>query len=201
MTRQRAGDEELQMQVQRDRDLRELKESDKEFGNINDRQERRVLVLETKLYNLANFYLVFQGVVLTAISQASSLKCDKWWIPFLLSLMTALLNGSAFAYTFIKCVRTKKQLEINQSERRLFQQYIESLENGRSNSVNWEQLNKEYTELKGVTPDHSKWRNIIAIIFIVIFFAAFTILMLVACRAVLCDCKTICEKDCDKVTS
>eukprot|EP00262_Sarcandra_glabra_P001386 TRINITY_DN1148_c0_g2_i2.p1 TRINITY_DN1148_c0_g2~~TRINITY_DN1148_c0_g2_i2.p1 ORF type:complete len:208 (-),score=13.78 TRINITY_DN1148_c0_g2_i2:209-832(-) len=207
MAVRRNGGLELQMQVQgtsspgerRDRDLRKLKESDKEFGIINERQEKRVLALETKLYNVANFYLVFQGVVLTAISQASQLKCHKWWIPFSLSLMTALVNGFAFAYTLIKYVRTKKQLEINLLERRVFQQHIKSLEVGSSNSVYWEQLNKG---LEGVTPDHSKWRNHkIAIFFIVIFLVAFTILMLVACRVILCDCKTICEKDCDKVTS
>jgi membrane protein implicated in regulation of membrane protease activity len=38
------------------------------------------------------FYIVFQGVVLTAVAQASALQCSQWWSPFTLSLIASIVT-------------------------------------------------------------------------------------------------------------
>lgn len=77
----------------------------KELQEINKQQEERIHKLETKALQLTNLYFVFQGVILTTIS-TKSIRCDISWIPFVLSLLAAILNTTALCHTiwvFLKC--------------------------------------------------------------------------------------------------
>lgn len=66
-----------------------------------EKKEEQILKMETSVFQLANYYFVFQGVILTAIiksSSSSSLKCEHFWLLFTLSLIGAILNfGTLFA--------------------------------------------------------------------------------------------------------
>jgi hypothetical protein len=57
-----------------------------------ERKETRTFVVKNEIYQLLTFYVVFQGVVLTAVAQASALKCRHWWAPFTLSLIASVLT-------------------------------------------------------------------------------------------------------------
>jgi hypothetical protein len=57
-----------------------------------ERKETRTFVVKNEIYQLLTFYVVFQGVVLTAVAQASTLKCRHWWAPFTLSLIASVLT-------------------------------------------------------------------------------------------------------------
>ncbi|CAM6050996.1 unnamed protein product, partial [Sphagnum compactum] len=57
-----------------------------------ERKETRTFVVNNELYQLAGFYIVFQGVVLTAVAQASALGCGQWWSPFTLSLIASIVT-------------------------------------------------------------------------------------------------------------
>lgn len=140
---------------------------------ICERQERRVQHLENSIYQLANFYLVFQGVVLAAISQGSSLECKHWWIPFILSLMAAIVNGFAFAYTIIKYLRTKEALYDD-----------------------WEQLLNKRKSMDGPMPTKKLefdtqmrgWRHLYVGVTVVALIL-FSIFMFAACRLIVCNKK------------
>jgi hypothetical protein len=56
-----------------------------------ERKETRTFVVKNELYQLTGFYIVFQGVVLTAVAQASALTCRQWWSPFTLSLIASIV--------------------------------------------------------------------------------------------------------------
>ena len=45
-----------------------------------------------EIYNLVGFFSVFQGVLLTAVSQSNLLHCNNWWSPFTLSVLASLVT-------------------------------------------------------------------------------------------------------------
>lgn len=63
-----------------------------------DRREKRSADLINQIFNLVGFYSVFQGVVLTAVSQVVSAaspcgsQCGKVWVPILLTLFAAVVT-------------------------------------------------------------------------------------------------------------
>ncbi|KAL2236836.1 UNVERIFIED_CONTAM: hypothetical protein Sindi_0875300 [Sesamum indicum] len=61
-----------------------------------DKKEEKILKMEASVFQLANYYFVFQGVILTAIikGSSSSLNCKHFWLPFSMSLVGAILNLS-----------------------------------------------------------------------------------------------------------
>ncbi|PON47939.1 hypothetical protein TorRG33x02_321740, partial [Trema orientale] len=81
-----------------EKEIEELKE-------INKKQEKRISNLESKALDDMNRYSVVQGVILSSIS-ANTFRCNHWWIPFLLSLLTGILksvNLCRNTYEFLKC--------------------------------------------------------------------------------------------------
>ncbi|KAK4435661.1 hypothetical protein Salat_0729600 [Sesamum alatum] len=59
-----------------------------------DKIEDQILKMEANVFQLANYYFVFQGVILTAIikGSSSSLKCNRVWLPFCMSVIASILN-------------------------------------------------------------------------------------------------------------
>ena len=58
----------------------------------NERQEQ-LRHLEKELFQLANYYFVFQGVIFTSFYRAPPrLKCGYSWIPMALSALAGFLN-------------------------------------------------------------------------------------------------------------
>lgn len=159
-------------------EVEELKEMNKELGEINHRQEKRAEDLETKLLHLITYYLLFQGVVLTAISQASSLRCRNWWIPFVISLVSALISGFAIARTALKYTHTKRQLDINRREQDMLRQQINApgaagVPDGQS---------------RFLKPDPVKWAWQYAYMGVTMLaLLVFTVVILLGCHFVLCD--------------
>jgi uncharacterized membrane protein len=59
-----------------------------------ERREKQKVDLINQIFNLVGFYSVFQGVVLTAVSQlaaSSESQCGKVWFPIVLSLVAAVV--------------------------------------------------------------------------------------------------------------
>ena len=79
-----------------------------------DRREKRSADLINQIFNLVGFYSVFQGVVLTAVSQLVSAtsscgsQCGKVWVPILLTLFAAVVTivGILEKFTNIKSLET-----------------------------------------------------------------------------------------------
>lgn len=70
-----------------------LAEWQSRFKLARDRIETkrtRSINVKNELYQLIGFYSVFQGVVLTAVAQASTVKCHTSWGPASLSAMASI---------------------------------------------------------------------------------------------------------------
>ncbi|KAG8375320.1 hypothetical protein BUALT_Bualt10G0088000 [Buddleja alternifolia] len=58
-----------------------------------EKKEEQILKMEASVFQLANYYFVFQGVILTVIiNGSSSFKCKHFWLPLSLSVIGAILN-------------------------------------------------------------------------------------------------------------
>lgn len=64
-----------------------------------DNKRKQSLALKNEVYQLIGFYSVFQGVLLTAVSQSNLLHCNNWGFPFSLSL---LASCSAIVGVYLK---------------------------------------------------------------------------------------------------
>ncbi len=72
--------------------LRSWEEQAASISRRIERKENRTYVVKNEIYQVLGFYIVFQGVVLTAVAQASALKCSQWWSPFTLSLIASIVT-------------------------------------------------------------------------------------------------------------
>jgi hypothetical protein len=57
-----------------------------------ERKKNKVAELKNEVYQLIGFFSVFQGVVLTAVTQASQLHCHTRWIPISLSILASVVT-------------------------------------------------------------------------------------------------------------
>lgn len=68
---------------------------EKTFETFQKRREYKEAqrdAIRNEIYQVIGFYVVFQGVIFTAVAQASSLHCNNWWTAFLLSLLMSLVT-------------------------------------------------------------------------------------------------------------
>jgi hypothetical protein len=152
---------------------KKIKDLETKIGDL----ECRLNHLQSSGFQLANFYFVFQGVILTAIANgASSLRCSDRWFLFILSLLAALLNLVSLFVIGLKYNRTLA-------------------ERGRS----WIQCNELHTllsnieeNLLGTTPgsifvDHfTKSLRTFCLGLCMSLFLSVSIIMIVACWTILC---------------
>ena len=163
-------------------------QSEMKLIQINEKQEKRIQALEAKALQLTNLYFVFQGVILSTSASARSIKCHHWWIPFVLSLLAAILNLFAFYFTIKKIVRCREH----------FDQNLVDLEVLKSNpGVTMAevvrvppggQLNREGVQLFRAKPDPCKkwWRWVLASASIGLSLG-FSGVVLYGCHALLCQ--------------
>lgn len=71
---------------------------EKTFETFQKRREYKEAqrdAIRNEIYQVIGFYIVFQGVLITAVAQASVLRCRNWWTTFILSLLTSLVTIGA----------------------------------------------------------------------------------------------------------
>ncbi|CAL8103400.1 unnamed protein product [Prunus armeniaca] len=102
-----------------DKEKRENMEKRKqELQTIIEKEDDRVNQLQTSAFSLANYYFVFQGIILGAILTATTaLRCSDRWFLFSLSLIAAILNlvsllviGSNYKRSVMQRHQTKSEL-------------------------------------------------------------------------------------------
>lgn len=90
------------VEIQRDDRLKfALQEWEKELQKVQvEIQYKRThsINVKSELYQWIGFYVVFQGVVLTAVAQASLLQCQTCWGPASLSLLASIATVPAVHY-------------------------------------------------------------------------------------------------------
>jgi hypothetical protein len=62
-----------------------------------ERKTKKVDSLKNEVYQLLGFFSVFQGVLLTAVSQSNLLHCNNLWSPIVLSVLASVVTIAAIA--------------------------------------------------------------------------------------------------------
>lgn len=168
------------------RSLEELEKERENLVNINARQESRIDKLQSKVNQLIGFYLVLQGVILTAIAQGSFLRCHNWWLPFSLSFIAAVAIILTVLHMLLNRSRCKLELEINRVQAEKLEHRIMAKKRPARGILRIEQE----PQLEGAG-HFDNWesklvRSIYPTIVMVILFT-FTTLMLIGCKRVLCS--------------
>lgn len=165
--------------------LKELEKEHENLTNINVRQENRIESLQSKVYDLVGFYLVFQGVILTAVAQGSFLRCHNWWLPFSLSAIAAVAITLAMLHMLLKLSRCKLELEINRLEAEKLQHKIFTKRRPpRSMRIEQQPALDRAAHFDNW---ESKLRRSIYPTIVMLTLLTFTTFILIACRRVLCS--------------
>ena len=95
------------------KELERLVKQKEELSAVIAKQETRLHNLQSTAFSLANYYFVFQGVILTIICNgAENLKPSDRWFLFTISILVVLLNLFALIKTGIKYIEIKGSQEI-----------------------------------------------------------------------------------------
>lgn len=91
--------------------LQEWESKLRDSQDIILRKQTLSLNVKNEIYHLIGFFSVFQGVVLTTVSQASLLSCHNWWGPFALSLLASLTTLVGVCHKFWNFISWKRAAE------------------------------------------------------------------------------------------
>ncbi|KAK9921556.1 hypothetical protein M0R45_030061 [Rubus argutus] len=162
--------------------IEELKGNYVKLGSINEKQEKTVRYLESMTIKLVIAYIFFQVLIFMSISQqhpAKNFSCKNWWIPSCLSSLVALVFAITFKTFVTKWERTQYYYDMNFMERDMIHQKMQVML-----MHNNQQQQQESKVLKC---DMVKVYQRYAFIYLVsIALLAYTILILKACRSILC---------------
>lgn len=78
----------------------------KEMKKAIDELETRITSLQSTAFTLANYFIVFQGVIITIICNSSRVASNRWF-PFTLSILAVVPNLSAFIMIGRKYIQAK----------------------------------------------------------------------------------------------
>ena len=84
----------------------------KESQARKERKQALSLNVKNEIYHLVGFFSVFQGVVLTTVSQASQLTCHNWWRRFALSLLASTTTLVGVCHKFYNFIEWKRAIDI-----------------------------------------------------------------------------------------
>ncbi|GMY13817.1 ATP-dependent RNA helicase ddx56 [Fagus crenata] len=146
-------------------EIQKLEKKEEHLDTIKEGQDKRLNDLQSAAFNLANYYFVFQGVILTIVCNGSqNLKPSDRWFLFTLCIFVVLLNLFAFFKIGNKYNKTKAE-----QEDIVFQR----------NEV-YRKLGRDDKSEKFINPFEQRKRNIYLGLFI-IFFLGFAVVVLVGC--------------------
>jgi hypothetical protein len=106
-----------------------LKDWEKQFKVARERLETkttRTNSAKNDLYQWIGFFSVFQGVVLTAVAQSSTLGCQQSWAPASLSLIASVVTivSVHFKLKSYRALEANLENETHDSKVRTFPVYI-----------------------------------------------------------------------------
>ncbi|KAG0556634.1 hypothetical protein M758_11G066600 [Ceratodon purpureus] len=80
------------------------------FANRIDKKRKQSSSLRNEIYQLIGFYLVFQGVLMTAVAQSNLLTCHNWWTAFCLSLLASVVTVGGVIQKFFSVIALEKTI-------------------------------------------------------------------------------------------
>uniref|UniRef100_A0A2N9F8B5 Transmembrane protein n=1 Tax=Fagus sylvatica TaxID=28930 RepID=A0A2N9F8B5_FAGSY len=161
--------ERVEQKEEDEEEIQKLEKKEKHLDTIIEGQDKRLNDLQSAAFNIANYYFVFQGVILTIVCNGSqTLKPSDRWFLFTLCILAVLLNLFAFFKIGNKYNKTKAEQEDIVSQRNQVYQNIQKL---RRDDKPTEKFINHFEQRK---------RNIYLGLFI-IFFLGFAVVVLVGC--------------------
>nr|GLL46787.1 hypothetical protein CDL12_13798 [Ipomoea trifida] len=153
---------------------------------LADRLEVRLNRLQDSAFQVANYYFVFQGVILAAISNTSNLTCHNRYFLFTLSLLASIIDLFALFSTAMKYLET---LGLRDTAWRDF------------NNLQRRSLAQQHPPVGDREREDcfSKMKQCIYLGILVILFLSFAGVMLGGCWNILCK-HNECKRDYDCVT-
>ena len=79
------------------------------------------------LYQILGLFFVFQGVVITAAAQSNLLKCNNWYLPFMLSLIVSVAAFAAAIQKLKEEADFKKQSRLEKAVHRSIYNSLDKL--------------------------------------------------------------------------
>ncbi|CAM6051959.1 unnamed protein product [Sphagnum compactum] len=171
-----------------------LKEWEKQFKVARERIETkttRTNSAKNDLYQWIGFFSVFQGVVLTAVAQSSTLGCQQSWAPASLSLIASLVTIVSVHFK----LKSYRALEDNLADETrhskiLHEQIVELKTQGTSFDFAWflgrakkQEADKQKKEKQRRRKDRYYWAWDLAVILALVLFST---IILLCCILVLC---------------
>ena len=124
-------------------------ETEKQEERIK-KTEERIKKLETKSIQTLNLYFIFQAIILTSTTTKSpSLNCNKWWVPFSLSLLASVLNLFALLGILSNTWRAREKLDQHKAYLELIKVYRFTRAQV-SQVLNWELIEPRDFEAKTI---------------------------------------------------
>ena len=170
-------------------DENQIKEKVEEMRGIVEKQEERIQNLQSEAFELANFYFLFQGVILTAVSRASishPITCSVRWLFFILSLLAATVNLLALFTIGHKYIKTLSQQHENKLDHHEVVQRLHQLRRDQGQSQSPHASNSESPVLN--SKDFFKEaKHYLAFVICILLFLGFAGVTIVGCLKIPCS--------------
>jgi hypothetical protein len=155
----------------------------KQFKVARDRIETkttRTNNAKNDLYQWIGFFSVFQGVVLTAVAQSSTLGCQQSWAPAALSLIASLVTVVSVHFKLVNYKGLNASLLKEESQSKILHDQLAELRaKGKEFDFSWFETTSEgKQEFEGLN-DFFYWAAISALV-------VFSAIILLCCILVLC---------------
>lgn len=163
--------------------LKSLQKKSDYLNTVIAKQETRLNNLQSSAFGLANYYFVFQGVILTIVCNgANNLKPSDRWFLFTISILAVSLNLFALILTGIKYIETKVMLEKTVLKRDKVDLNIME-----TDANNEDKENENEAERRRLSKDRRELELRIYLAVCMILFLGFAVVILVGCWIFLGD--------------
>ncbi|KAK9921555.1 hypothetical protein M0R45_030060 [Rubus argutus] len=186
---------------QRDEQLQEKKNLEKKKNKLETKmgeQDNRINYLQSSGFQLANFYFVFQGVILTAIANGNSaLRCSDRWFLFILSILPAALNlvslfiiGVRYNNSIFQ--REETSFQCDELQRKLSRLEISLSTQTRAQPQHFRNSEVDTRDPEFVPDTFAKLKRNVYLVICMVLFGGVAVVMIVGCWTILCrgaECK------------
>ncbi|KAG0631164.1 hypothetical protein M758_1G232400 [Ceratodon purpureus] len=126
-----------------------------------DKKKTDIDSVYNEIYHLVGFYSAFQGLLFTAVAQATTLTCRNWPIPFVLSLLATIFVITGVIQKFGASSALWKKYTIKRSTRETLIKRIKRLRREGNNGEDTEEfLDKVIGKVDGVLKKKSSLKKL-----------------------------------------
>ncbi|KAG0601373.1 hypothetical protein M758_11G105500 [Ceratodon purpureus] len=150
------------------------------FTSRVERKKKKVANLKNEIYQLIGFFSVFQGVLLTAVSQSNLLHCNNLWSPIALSVVASVVTVAGVLQKLMQ-IRSLQYTIL--SEERSLKEVVKRLNNLRNSGVDKFRFAEfAYSKAK---KQSTRW-NTFYLVLVIISLLSFAVIFLLSHWKILC---------------